>query len=363
MKKYLLALLALSLSLSAWAQGSMQFEKRAHNFGQIKEEAGPVTYRFAFKNSGDKPLTISSVQTSCGCTAPQWSKEAVAPGAEGFVSATYDPRNRPGKFSKTIQVGLGAEQQPITLVIEGEVVAAPQGPKDLYPMEVGNLRFKTTHIVFGNVLHDQQDTASVVLYNQGQRPITLKLQEVKLPAHLKLSSDHLTVEPSKTATLLFTYDAKLKNDWGYIFEFLSLPTSDHEQPDKRIYLSANIKERFAKNPKGGAPKISFDKTTHNFGEMMPGKQAKASFTIRNEGQKPLMLRKVKPSCGCTAIMPNKTTLAPGESTTLDVTFTASTHPGTSRKSITVIANDPTQDETTLWIESNVGGEDEDGGDE
>lgn len=348
------------IGFSAIAQGKIEFEKTAHDFGNIKEEDGKADVTFAFKNTGTKPITIADVKASCGCTTPDYTRTEVAPGESGFVKASYNTRNRPGKFNKTVSVRVKTDDDPnvapqlFVLRIAGDVAPRPKGPSDWYPMESGNLRFKTSHIVFGDVMHDGLDTASTVLYNQGETPITIDLAGSTLPKHITASIDNNTVEPGKTARISFSYDATQKNDWGYNFEYFNLKTDDSEKADKRINLSANIRENFSNAVAGQKlAKARFDKLTHNFGLIKQQDRVTTSFTLTNEGEAPLIIRKTKASCGCTASRPKKMQLAPGESTTIDVTFSSGSRTGKQKKSVTVITNDPNQDVTTLWIESEV----------
>ena len=90
------------------------------DFGTIKVNK-PVTHKFKFTNTGDAPLVISSVQASCGCTVTEYSKEPIAPGAEGFVKATYNAA-KVGVFTKTVTVNANTDENAVQLVIKGEVV-------------------------------------------------------------------------------------------------------------------------------------------------------------------------------------------------------------------------------------------------
>jgi hypothetical protein len=90
-----------------------------HDFGKIPLSK-PVTHEFRFKNSGNAPLIISSVQASCGCTVTDYSKDPIAPGAEGFVKATYDAA-KAGVFTKTVTVNANSEESVVRLMIKGEV--------------------------------------------------------------------------------------------------------------------------------------------------------------------------------------------------------------------------------------------------
>ena len=66
----------------------MKFDVEEYNFGTIKQ-GEHVTYDFKFSNSGKEPLIISSAQGSCGCTVPQWPKEPVAKGGNGFFCTVF----------------------------------------------------------------------------------------------------------------------------------------------------------------------------------------------------------------------------------------------------------------------------------
>jgi hypothetical protein len=83
----------------------------------------PTTAIFKFKNIGGAPLIISSVNAPCGCTTPEFSKEPIAPGASGFIKATYNA-NREGTFSKTVTVIANVEEGKNILTLEGEVLPA-----------------------------------------------------------------------------------------------------------------------------------------------------------------------------------------------------------------------------------------------
>ncbi|MBT8327746.1 MAG: DUF1573 domain-containing protein [Bacteroidia bacterium] len=113
------------LTLSTEATPKMAIEKKSHDFGTI-EEGVQATVTFTFKNTGNAPLVLNSVKASCGCTTPKWTKEPVAPGAEGTITAIYNSKGRPGNFTKTITVKHNGEGGTEFLTIRGVVnKAAP----------------------------------------------------------------------------------------------------------------------------------------------------------------------------------------------------------------------------------------------
>ena len=111
-------------------QPYINFTAVVHDFGKIKEADGLASFKFEFTNTGSVPLVISNVQASCGCTTPSWTREPIAPGAKGSITATYNPKNRPGRFDKSITVTSNSENTPTVLRIMGEVL--PQTPMSSY---------------------------------------------------------------------------------------------------------------------------------------------------------------------------------------------------------------------------------------
>ena len=98
------------------------FDEYKHDFGTIKESAGKVSVIFTFTNRSDSPLIISKVEASCGCTTPEWTKEPVAPGKQGYIKAIYDPANRIYSFNKSLAVYSNGNPAKIALTIQGTVV-------------------------------------------------------------------------------------------------------------------------------------------------------------------------------------------------------------------------------------------------
>ena len=105
MKKLILIIVLFIPFFTLFSQSSkILFENSEHNFGDINEKDGKVSHKFSFKNDGDQPLLILSVKPSCGCTTPNWSKNPINPGDEGFIIAEYNPKGRPGVFRKSLNV-------------------------------------------------------------------------------------------------------------------------------------------------------------------------------------------------------------------------------------------------------------------
>lgn len=91
--KKVLTLLFLTAAGLLQAQ-EMTFSETNTNLGTIREANGDVSHDFGFTNTGDQPLLIKNVITSCGCTSAEWSKKAYQPGEKGSIRMTYHPQGR-----------------------------------------------------------------------------------------------------------------------------------------------------------------------------------------------------------------------------------------------------------------------------
>ncbi|GAF05195.1 DUF1573 domain-containing protein [Saccharicrinis fermentans] len=367
MKKIILLFtFALLWTSATWAQQTkpaFSFEETLHNFGEVKEADGKVSHEFSFTNTGSLPLVIHNVRASCGCTSPEWSRKPIAPGGKGFVKATFDPRNRPGNFNKTITVTANTANPNTVLRITGNVTPRPKTLEDIYPREVGPLRFKTTHISFTRIQPKEKKSETIEFVNTSDQTITLDFDRV--PKHISLVAKHQdnssgsninTFKPGEKGNITATYNAAIKNDWGFVYDQVFLKINGETNYKNRISVNANIQEDFSswsQEQKAKAAKISVDNKIFDFGEIKQGEKAKHTYYITNTGKSDLLIRKVKASCGCTAIKPAKTTIAPGEKTAITAEFNSAGKSGRQNKSITVITNDPLASSTLLRIQGTV----------
>ena len=82
---------------------TIQWIDSVKNYGKITE-GQKLDVAFRFKNTGDKPLIIRSVQPGCGCTETSEIKEPIAPGTEGIIKASFNSSGRTGVNNKDIYV-------------------------------------------------------------------------------------------------------------------------------------------------------------------------------------------------------------------------------------------------------------------
>jgi hypothetical protein len=123
--KYLITLLLAGFfSLNVVAQdqtAKIEFKTDTVDYGEISKGSDGVRI-FEFTNTGNAPLVISKVSSSCGCTIPKKPEAPIAPGETGEIQVKYDT-NRVGPIRKAITVISNAETPTVILKIKGEVMA------------------------------------------------------------------------------------------------------------------------------------------------------------------------------------------------------------------------------------------------
>ena len=346
----LILVVSINLAVSQTKSPLASFITESHDFGRINESDGPATFKFEFTNVGGSPLIISNVQASCGCTTPSWPKEPILPGAKNSIVVSFNPSGRPGRFDKSITVTSNGEPATQVLKILGDVSPKQLTVQDLYPAEINGLRMKASQITFNNIVPNAVATQSMEVYNDTAKLLKVAFKNVPKHIKIKITPEQL---PAKTKAIIeVTYDAKVKADWGFVFDAIDISLNDKVNPNARITVTANIQEDFTKlteAQKQGAAKIEFENATFDFGTIKQGEKAKYDYIYKNVGKSDLIIRKIAPGCGCTIAESKNLIVKPGEKGTISSEFNSSGRSGSQSKAITVISNDPSNPKAIIWI--------------
>lgn len=97
------------------------FEPTYYDFESVVQ-GEVVEYYFKFRNVGDKPVLISNVLTSCGCTASEWPKNPIKPSEHGGIMVKFNSSGKLGQQRKIITVLSNASNNRIELIIEAFVL-------------------------------------------------------------------------------------------------------------------------------------------------------------------------------------------------------------------------------------------------
>ncbi|RTE52640.1 DUF1573 domain-containing protein [Arenibacter aquaticus] len=122
MKKVVLVLFIglLGFGLTAQETGAkIKFKTEIVDYGEITKGSNGIRV-FEFTNTGNAPLVISKVSSSCGCTIPKKPEAPIMPGKKGEIQVKYDT-NRVGPIAKAITVISNADTPTVVLKIKGKI--------------------------------------------------------------------------------------------------------------------------------------------------------------------------------------------------------------------------------------------------
>ena len=119
--------------------------------------------------------------------------------------------------------------------------------------------------------------------------------------------------------------------------------------------SGGCKKDTAQESTSGAagPRIELVAPEHDFGNVDEGQTVKHTFTIKNTGKAPLVIERVRTSCGCVAAVNQDKEVAPGGSATIDVSFDTNRRPGNNSQTITLQTNDKENPNAKLVVKAVV----------
>jgi hypothetical protein len=98
-----------------------EFSENIYDFGDVKQ-GEKVKHVFTYKNTGNQPLIISNIVTTCGCTAPSWTKEPVRPGDKGEIKIEFNTSGKVGKQNKIITIFSNAKENKQRITIKANIL-------------------------------------------------------------------------------------------------------------------------------------------------------------------------------------------------------------------------------------------------
>lgn len=102
----------------------IELKEVEYDFGKIPQ-GKPVYHYFELVNKSSAALKIDNIQTTCGCTTPEWDREPLAAGSSTKIKVGYNAAAE-GYFEKfiTVQYNGNSTKQ---IKIKGTVWKAPVG--------------------------------------------------------------------------------------------------------------------------------------------------------------------------------------------------------------------------------------------
>lgn len=323
MKRSLLSIFfLLTVVLAAVAQPRISSNKETHNFGQI-EWKRPVTVEYTITNSGNQPLVLTNVTTSCACSVAEWTKEPIAPGAKGTVKASFDAKAL-GRFEKSVGIYSNATPNLVYLKFTGEVVQEVKDYTKTLPYAIGNIRMDCDEFAFPDVYHGQKSSLTFNIANLSDRPYEPVLMH--LPPYLKMEAEPKVLLKGKKGTVKLTLDASQLKDYGLTQTsvYLSRFAGDKVSEDNEIPVSAILLPDFSRMTAAdslNAPAMRISETDIDLSvPLIKKKKASYDILIANAGKTPLIISKLQVFNSSVGVSLKKTVLPPDGMTKLKVTI-------------------------------------------
>ena len=300
MKRTLLLIFTLlTVTLAAVAQPRISSNKETHNFGQI-EWKKPVTVEYTITNTGNEPLVLTNVTTSCACAVADWTKEPIAPGAKGTVKASFDAKAL-GRYDKSIK-----------------------DYSKLLPYAIGNIRIDRDEFSFPDVYRGQQPSMTFSIANLSDRPYEPVLMH--LPPYLKMEAEPKVLLKGKKGTIKLTLDASQLQDFGLTQTsvYLSRFSGDKVSEDNEIPVSAILLPDFSRMTEKdslNAPSIHISETNIDLSiPLIKKNKVSHDILIANAGKTPLVISKLQVFNSSVGVRLKKTVIPPDGMTKLKVTI-------------------------------------------
>ena len=356
MKRILFLLSILfAVNMMVSAQPKISFDKPNQELGYLLWR-NPVTITYNFTNTGSKPLVISNVTTSCGCTTADWTKAPIAAGAKGTVTAVFDAEAI-GRFYKEVGVYCNASSEPIYLEFNGEVTADARNYSFTHPYGFDAIRLNKEEIEFNDVNKGEKPQFEILVANTSTKNYVPVLMH--LPPYLSAKAYPEILPRQKSGKIIVTLDTEKLPKLGITSTsvYLSRFMGDKVGLENEIPVSVALLPDFAhvsdferKNP----PSLAISAKNLEFLNLKPHQKKSQTIIITNNGTSNLEIQDMQVFSMAVAVKLKKHILAPGESTKMKITVLAKNLgrvKGAPR--ILMITNDPKQPMVTVRIKASI----------
>lgn len=338
--------------LAAQAQPKISGTPEKFDFGSIMWKE-PATARFSITNSGNKPLIIHKVETSCGCVVASWPKTPIRPHQEVVLEAVYDARML-GHFNKTVRLFTNADTKPVQLSLLGVVSTEVVDYSRNYPFQIGELHLNTDHIEFDDANKGDHPVFELKIANGASKDYTPVLMH--LPSYIKAEAVPAKLAPNQTGVVRLTFLSEESPFLGvnrtnvYLSRYPGDKVGDDNQLDVLSVLLPDF-SNLTPAQLAQAPSIQLSDHEVDLGTMGEQKSLKTVVLITNTGRSPLKLQDVQVTNPALNVSLKKETVAPGKTVKMHISVQAKY----LRKKlehaprILLITNDPKHPKTVVSV--------------
>ncbi|WP_035758321.1 DUF1573 domain-containing protein [Hugenholtzia roseola] len=369
---------ALLLKGQVYAQNGVYFAEPQKDWGEVLWQDTLVhTFVGVYaKDAAATSLHISQIETDCACTLAQFENRPYAAGDSIKITVLFLPYQLQ-PFIKVFEVKFsnGTSQK---LLLKGNLTQE-KATADYFPYTKGLLKSRTKLFNFGLINTKQPLTKRFELYNPTDQDLIFT-DQIDAPKHIQVQFDstHI-IKAGQVGGIYLTYDAAAKNDFAYVEDYITLqiikkdpnasplilPKNKKELPNAeslKLLIVATIEEYFPpiiEEMQLSYPQLEIKEGEKvNIGSFSYRKALNdtliATFTLKNIGQKPLLIRKILPAYGAEILTPaaQLKKIAPQKEVLLQIRFLPLEGTGKQTRTLTLICNDPRQPKIILKVEAN-----------
>lgn len=343
MNRILSIIIFLFAVCSVYGQARIEFSTMEYDYGIIPYNK-PVDAVITVRNSGDSPLIINKVSTSCGCTVADWDKNAIAPGNSGYIKISYDARLM-GHFYKEVSVYCNAEPYIYDIALVGEVSNTKVDYTKTHPFRMGNALLDTGELLFDDVQIGHKYMKKISIVNMGEEPYSPQL--ILLPPYLEASYEPEVLKHRQQGTITVTLDGNKMRTMGVglvetsvylaryegdkICDETNIPVSAFVLPEVRAYSEEDILN---------APKFFITATNWDVDTKRKKKRYTRTIEIGNSGKSDLVIEHLQVSGRMVTASLSHKVIKPGNISRLKITVNPK-HAGRNKTGrIYIITNDP-----------------------
>ena len=261
----------------------ISWDKVVHDFGDVSTKDGPLTCTFTLTNTGNEPIVIFEVVSSCGCTGVEWTREPLQPGKSGTISATYKNEDGPTAFDKTLTVYVSGVKKPVVLRLRGVVHAEKKSLSELYgAQKLGAFGIKDRALKTPNLKQGLSSSETVYVANLSKKPIQIGFADAA--PQLQMSVEPNPIPAQGTAVLSYTVNADPALYGRNVYE--ATPVIDGKKAEAPLRVTAwTLADFSAMGPaeREQAPIPVFEASTFGFNVVEAGTAIEAIFTCKNTG--------------------------------------------------------------------------------
>lgn len=344
------ATLLILAAIPALPRAELRWLSTDYDYGTFKEAAGPQTGSVKAVNDGETATYIQRVRPSCGCTDATYTDGEIMPGDTAVVTFTYDPRQRPGAFDKTVKVYEGDDKKITSIRIHGRVIGAPSSLEGKYPYEHGALRLSDKEIDLGEVRYSTARHRTFHGYNQSSDTIRPRWKDLPPSVSGGISSEYVLPGDIVTFSIyLNTRDEDGPGDLAYTLTLIP----DTDADPVAIPLTATVTPDFSRlssEDAANAPVCRIDPEEIDLGTLKSPKMREVEFMISNTGRSKMTVYQVTSTSPQVKVKRFPRTVdASGSSRCVAGVNLADLPPGAFRLPVNVMTDDPIHPNRSLRI--------------